>query len=58
MLALVVAVTIGAPLGDLFESMIKRGAAAKDSASWLAGSGGLLDRMDSLLFALAIVLLA
>lgn len=57
MLGLVAAVTIGAPLGDLFESMIKRGARAKDSASWLAGSGGLLDRIDSLLFALAVVLL-
>jgi phosphatidate cytidylyltransferase len=54
---LVVAVTIGAPLGDLFESMIKRGTGSKDSASWMAGSGGLLDRIDSLLFALAIVLL-
>lgn len=56
-LGLVAAVTIGAPLGDLFESMIKRGAGAKDTASWLAGSGGLLDRVDSLLFALAMVLL-
>ncbi|GIE91925.1 phosphatidate cytidylyltransferase [Actinoplanes regularis] len=56
-IGLVVAVTVGAPLGDLFESMIKRGAGVKDTASWIPGSGGLLDRIDSLLLALAIVLL-
>jgi phosphatidate cytidylyltransferase len=54
---LVAAVTVGAPLGDLFESMIKRGAGVKDTASWIPGSGGLLDRIDSLLLALAVVLL-
>ncbi|WP_327586903.1 phosphatidate cytidylyltransferase [Nonomuraea sp. NBC_00507] len=53
----VVAVTVGAPLGDLLESVIKRGVQAKDSASWLAGAGGLLDRLDSLLFALVLALL-
>ncbi|WP_078937802.1 phosphatidate cytidylyltransferase [Streptomyces virginiae] len=51
------AVTIGAPAGDLLESMIKRGAQAKDSAHWLAGSGGLLDRIDSLLLSLPILVL-
>nr|WP_260408634.1 phosphatidate cytidylyltransferase [Planomonospora venezuelensis] len=55
--ALVVAVAFGAPLGDLLESMVKRGAGVKDSASWLAGAGGLLDRLDSLLLALALALL-
>ncbi|MFB9880411.1 phosphatidate cytidylyltransferase [Planobispora siamensis] len=55
--ALAVAVAFGAPLGDLLESMVKRGAEVKDSASWLAGAGGLLDRLDSLLLALALALL-
>nr|WP_203689163.1 phosphatidate cytidylyltransferase [Streptomyces sp. SID12488] len=52
-----VAVAVGGPAGDLLESMVKRGAQAKDTGRWLPGSGGLLDRIDSLLVALAVLLL-
>ena len=53
LLALVVAV--GAVWGDLLESLLKRGAGVKDSAAWLPGFGGLLDRLDSLLVVLPLV---
>jgi phosphatidate cytidylyltransferase len=48
-------VNIAAQLGDLIESLIKRGAGAKDSGAILPGHGGMLDRIDAMLFAVPIV---
>lgn len=50
-IVLTVVLNIAAQFGDLTESLLKRGAGVKDSGAILPGHGGMLDRIDALLFA-------
>jgi phosphatidate cytidylyltransferase len=51
-LLLGITVTIAAPIGDLFESLIKRDMGTKDTGTLFGAHGGALDRVDAALFAL------
>jgi phosphatidate cytidylyltransferase len=50
-LVLGVGVALAAPVGDLFESFVKRESGAKDSGTVFGAHGGALDRLDAVLFA-------
>jgi phosphatidate cytidylyltransferase len=53
-LLLGVAVAVMAPLGDLFESLVKRDAGVKDAGTLFGAHGGALDRLDAALFTVVV----
>lgn len=48
------AVALAAPVGDLFQSMIKRDLATKDTGTFFGAHGGVLDRIDAALFSVVV----
>jgi phosphatidate cytidylyltransferase len=49
-----VAVALLGPMGDVFESLVKRDAGAKDAGSLFGAHGGALDRLDGALFTVVV----
>lgn len=48
-------IAVAGQVGDLFESALKRASSVKDSGRILPGHGGMLDRIDGLLFAVPVL---
>jgi phosphatidate cytidylyltransferase len=57
LIAIIVALSIAGQMGDLFESWVKRKFGAKDASRLVPGHGGLMDRVDGLVFATGLALL-